>query len=72
MRIRISQIGGYEAIKLAALVEAPDEKPKAIINGVSQINAFVHRIAKGDWVVLPLKHKSAIAVDSVQNISHIL
>lgn len=61
----IAKIGDYEAIKQAALAEAPDEKPKAIINGVSQINAFVHRIAKGDWIVLPLKHKSAIAVGKV-------
>lgn len=63
----IAQIGDYEALKQAALAEAPDDKPKAIINGVSQINAFVHRIAKGDWVVLPLKHKSAIAVGKVSS-----
>jgi restriction system protein len=61
----IAQIGDYDAIKQAALTEAPDEKPKAIINGVSQINTFVHRIAQGDWVVLPLKHKSAIAVGKI-------
>jgi len=61
----IAQIGDYDAIKQAAFVEAPDEKPKTIINGVSQINAFVHRIAKGDWVVLPLKQKSAIAVGKI-------
>lgn len=61
----IARVGDYEAIKQAALAEAPDEKPKAIINGVSQINTFVHRIAKGDWVVLPLKHKSAIAVGKI-------
>ncbi len=61
----IAGIGDYEAIKQAALVEAPDDKPKAIINGVSQINAFVHRIAKGDLVVLPLKHKPAIAVGKI-------
>lgn len=63
----IAQIGDYEAIKQAALAEAPDDKPKAIINGVSQINAFVHRIAKGDLIVLPLKHKSAIAVGKVSS-----
>lgn len=61
----IAAIGGYDAIKCAALQEAPDEKPKTIINGVSQINAFVHRIAVGDWVVLPLKQKYAIAVGKV-------
>lgn len=61
----IARIGDYEAIKQAALAEAPDEKPKTIINGVSQINSFVHRIVKGDLIILPLKHKPAIAVGKV-------
>jgi len=61
----IAHIGNYEALKLAALEEAPDEKPRSIINGVSQINTFVHRIAKGDLIVLPLRHKPAIAVGKV-------
>lgn len=61
----ITHIGDYEALKQAALAEAPDDKPKAIINGVSQINTFVHRIVKGDLIVLPLKHKPAIAVGEI-------
>ena len=61
----IADIGDYEALKQAALAEAPDDKPKAIINGASQINTFVHRIIKDDLVLLPLKHKPAIAVGKV-------
>ena len=61
----IATLGGYESIKVAALSETPDEKPKKIINGVSQINAFVHRMAQGDFVVVPLKHKPAVAVGKV-------
>lgn len=61
----IEQIGDYETLKQAALAEEPNEKPRKIINGVSQINTFVHRMAIGDWVVLPLKHKSAIAIGKI-------
>ena len=61
----ITQIGDYEIMKQVALAEAPDDKPAAIINRVGQTNTFVHRIIKGDLVVLPLKHKPAIAVGKV-------
>jgi restriction system protein len=61
----IAQIGDYEAIKQAARAEAPDEKPKTIINGAGQINAFVHSMAKNDWVVTPFRHKPTIAVGKI-------
>jgi len=43
----------------------PDAKPKTIINWVGQLYAFRHRWKKGDYVVLPLKTKSAIAIGKV-------
>lgn len=43
----------------------PDEKPKARLNYASQIWAFVGRIQEGDWVVLPLKKRSAIAIGQI-------
>ena len=43
----------------------PDEKPKARLNYASQIWAFVGRIQEGDWVALPLKRRSAIAIGEV-------
>ena len=63
----ISSLGDYEKIKQAALSQVPDEKAKKIINGAGQINAFVHGIAVGDWVVLPLKRKPAIAIGVVKS-----
>ena len=43
----------------------PDDKPKTIINWVGQLYAFRHRWKKGDYVILPLKTKSAIAIGKV-------
>lgn len=43
----------------------PEEKPKTVLNKVSQVWAFFNRIQKGDLVVLPLKKRSDIAIAEV-------
>jgi predicted Mrr-cat superfamily restriction endonuclease len=43
----------------------PDEKPKTRINWASQIAPFVFDIQPGDWVVVPHKHKPALAFGEV-------
>ena len=61
----IATFGDYEGIKNAALAELPNENTKKLINGAGQINTFVFRIKIGDWIVLPLKRKAAIAIGKV-------
>jgi len=55
----------YQGIKTLLAELYPDEKPKTRINWASQIAPFVFDIKPGDWVVLPHKHKPAIAVGEV-------
>lgn len=43
----------------------PDNKPKAILNWVSQIWPFAHEMQKGDLVVLPLKTQPAIQIGEI-------
>jgi len=54
--------------QLRALLEQvyPDAPKGRGTNNLGQIWAFSHRIAKGDWVVLPSKQKSAIHVAKVK------
>lgn len=48
---------------LQLLAEAhPEDNPKRLLNWAAQVWMFVGRIQPGDLVVLPLKHRSAIAV----------
>ena len=55
----------YQGIKSLLAELYPDEKTKTRINWASQIAPFVFDIEPGDWVVLPHKHKPAIAVGEV-------
>lgn len=55
----------YEGIKTLLGELYPDEKPKTRINWASQIAPFVFDIQPGDWVVVPLKHKPALAFGEV-------
>jgi restriction system protein len=54
--------------ELGALLQKtfPDLKPKALLNWESQIWPFVHEIAKGDLIALPLKHRAVIAIGEVE------
>jgi len=63
--IDLSGAKNYEGIKELLATLYPDEKPKARINWASQIAPFVFEIQKGDWVVLPRKHTSALAFAEV-------
>ncbi|MGC1687569.1 MAG: restriction endonuclease [Candidatus Acidiferrales bacterium] len=65
------ELGDLSGVKskddLAALLRRayPDAKPNTTANYIGQIWAFVSRIQVKDWVVLPLKTRSAIAVGEV-------
>ncbi len=61
----IAELVDFEHIKTAMISQNPDELVRKLINGASQINAFVHGMQVGDWVVLPLKRKAAIAVGEI-------
>ncbi|MEZ5742084.1 MAG: hypothetical protein R3E68_23395 [Burkholderiaceae bacterium] len=61
----LSQAIDYEGIKALLAEIYPDEKPKTRINWASQIAPFVFDIQIGDWVVMPHKHKPAIAFAEV-------
>ncbi|WP_254797528.1 restriction endonuclease [Geopseudomonas aromaticivorans] len=48
---------------VAAMMERyPEQKPKAIMNWVSQVWPFAHVMQVGDWVVLPLKTQPVIYI----------
>jgi len=44
----------------------PNAKKRTVANEVGQVWRFVNNIQIGDLVVLPLKHRSAIAVGKVE------
>ena len=44
---------------------SPDSKHKTIINWVSQVWPFAHRMALGDWVVMPSKQQPSIFVGEI-------
>ena len=58
--------------ELADLLEEnyPDKKSKTLSNWESQIWPFIQVIAKGDLIVLPLKHRAIIAVGEVEGDYH--
>ena len=43
----------------------PDSKHKTILNWVSQVWPFAHRMAPGDWVVMPSKQQPSIFVGEI-------
>ena len=43
----------------------PNAEPGRIRNNVGQIWAFSHKMNRGDWVVLPSKHKPSISVGEI-------
>ena len=61
----ISGVGSREELKTIIEKTYPTFAEKKIIHHVGQIWAFLKKIEKGDWVVLPLKHQPAIAIGEV-------
>jgi len=58
----------YDDIKeIIREVESPDATSGKIANNAGQVWAFVLAMNVGDWVVLPLKTKSAIAVGEIKS-----
>ena len=44
-----------------------DQKPQQVTMAVGQIWAFINKVKIGDWVVMPLKRYSAVAVGMVDS-----
>jgi restriction system protein len=61
----LSQIGTYEGIKDVLRPILLDASEYKIGNYAGQIWAFVSRMNVGDWVVLPLRSRPAIAVGEI-------
>ena len=61
----LSQVKSREALQKICEETYPDEKPKTLINWVSQIWPFLAVVQEGDLVVLPLKKRSAVAIGRV-------
>ena len=61
----LAKVKDFEGVKELLAKLYPDEKPKTRINWASQITPFVFDVQKGDWVVLPRKHTSALAFAEV-------
>ena len=61
----LSKARDYAGIKALLADLYPDEKPKTRINWASQIAPFVFEVRAGDWVVVPHKHKPALAFGEV-------
>lgn len=57
----------YDRSELKELLEKvyPDASKGKLIHHAGQIWTFSHRIAKGDWIVLPSKYKPAIHIAEV-------
>lgn len=60
--------GIHDRKDLAALLAKtyPNYKEKTLMNWEAQLWAFVQRIKPGDWVALPLKRRSAVAIAKVE------
>ena len=43
----------------------PDSKHKTILNWVSQLWAFAHRMSVGDWIVMPSKQQPSIFIGEI-------
>jgi restriction system protein len=64
----LTQASTYEDIKeIVREAESPDATKGKIANNAGQVWAFVLGMNIGDWVVLPLKMKSAIAVGEIKS-----
>ena len=64
----LTQAKTYEDIKaIVREAESPDATRGKIANNAGQVSAFVLGMNVGDWVVLPLKSKSAIAVGEIKS-----
>src|SRR3989338_11449170 len=63
----LSRIKSSEELEEIVKQTWPDNSPKSMANQVGQIWAFKTRIQVDDWVVVPLKTRSAIAVCIVQS-----
>lgn len=59
--------GIHDRKDLAALLQQtyPNDKEKTLMNWEAQLWAFTQRIKPGDWVALPLKRRSAIAIGKI-------
>lgn len=63
----LSAAGDYEAIRRVLQQIYPDNLPRQIGNYSGQVWAFVLGMNVGDWVVVPKKQKSTIAIGEIKS-----
>jgi restriction system protein len=68
--VDLSKLSDRHALEGAMSKRYPDTKPKAILNWVSQVWPFAHGMAKGDWVIMPLKTQPAIQIGEITGDYH--
>jgi restriction system protein len=61
----LTHINNYDGIKLRVIEQFPNEAIRKLGNWSGQIWAFVVAMNVGDWVVMPRKNKSTIAIGEV-------
>jgi len=61
----LSKLNSKDELRVLLHDIYPDFSKNKVINHSGQIWAFSHRIQKGDWIVLPSKHKPAIHIAEV-------
>lgn len=65
--ISLSNASNYDEIKSLLQQQYPEEKSRKIGNWSGQIWAFALAIKKGDWVAVPSKKSSTIAIGEVES-----
>ena len=68
--VPLSEASNYDEIKALIQKYHPDEKSRKIGNWSGQIWAFALAIKKGDWVVVPSKKSSTIAIGEIESDYH--
>lgn len=61
----LTHLTDYEGIKRRVLEQFPDEPIRKLGNWSGQVWAFVVAMKQGDWVVMPRKNKSTIAIGQI-------
>ena len=63
--VDLTQLTSNEAIRQRVAATFPEETTKRITNWTGQVSAFILGIKEGDWVAMPRKNKSTIAIGEV-------
>ena len=65
LNVNLGSMQDRDELMEAMIERYPDSKHKTILNWVSQVWPFAHRMALCDWVVMPSKQQSSIFVGEI-------